>query len=286
MQLRCAACGYVNQLVDESTAFCPNCGSAYLTPPDPGILPHDATQPQSAPQAHVPTPASWTPEPPPAPPFTATPPSTLPSSDGKEQPRRRNTLVLGLVIAAVVVLGAVGFVAYAIAAGKPVSAAAAPTPTATPMQKPLTFKHYVDPQGLFSLNYPSTWQITTTSSQTVAAGASATSFAGENRAAIVTIYVGGPQLTLSNAVAEINQHDANSFTVLRAPQTVTLDGISWQEERGVFLKDGRNVDINLLVTQQNGHTYLVTAASAELTFGRIESTIFLPMLESLSFGTS
>ncbi len=295
MTLRCTTCGYTNQLVDDTTAFCPNCGSAYVPPTasplavGAGVTPWQTASageiyPAGPPPMPEPTVAAMRPMTPPfAPPQT--PPSQRSDYATPTPPRQRRLsgIVLGALITFVVVLlGAGGYVAYALAVGNGGSTVATvATATATPFGRGVRFRAYTDPTGAFSIDYPTTWQYSTT-----AQGGTTVFSPADGVATFLSVTVGGSSLTLSAAATTIDQRYVTTVTVTSGPNQVGVSGITWQAERGYFVKNGKTIIAWLLVTQQQGRAYLVVATGTAGLFEREVLSIYTPMLKSLSFGTA
>jgi hypothetical protein len=264
MTLTCANCGFVNDTANETTMNCPNCGASY------GTTVAYAGEPV-------------TPPPPPAisfaAPFSGTPPPP--------QSTRKPWLIgLGVAIVVIVLLAG-GLAVYAASQQHPTAAVATATPTAVTAAQ-ITYQVYSDPQGQFSLKYPTTWT-TNTSAATIQNGSvNLTTLLAKNAKGATTggviVVVGGASLTLQNVGDVLTPAGLTGFTTSGAPVTMTAkNGTSWQVETGTAsTTKGKTAKIAAAFAQHGSSTYLVIGFGG----GKGNGKVFTYMLKSMALGTS
>jgi hypothetical protein len=266
MARTCANCSYVDDAADETAANCPNCGTPYAVP--------------------ISEPVTYA-APPPPPPIYQT------GSGARGLSKNKKSLLIGLgSAAALVVLIAGGVVALAASQGH-TSVVATATATATPgKNQTVTLQPYSDPQGQFTLRYPSTWQVSTGTVMVAGTNANLTTFAAVNArgkaTAGIVVAVGGSELTLQGAGTITAQAGLANFTPSSgAPMTVTgRGGLTWQTITATATaSDGKPANVVVAFAQHGTSNCLVIGYDGGKANNAAGRRLFATILRSFAFGS-
>ena len=308
--MQCTNCG--RQLSDQaiSNGFCPSCGMPIAAQTTPAAPPVVATTSVPAPVAALaPTPvvpavaavaasesAPTTPIMPKATPIAMATPA--PTSGGN-----RTGLIVGLGIPALVVIvliilfflgkGGTGpFAAFLVAAtAVPTATAAAtstPAPTAIPtvaVPAPATgFTTFQAPDGTYGVNYPTGWLPTAQSLQGVSAEAFiSTDFQNIFLVAPTTQTIPPSQyVTLATSLTQ--PLGVKNITVTGKPTTQTLGTTTWNKVTGTLVFNGTPYTATILGVDRTLGTFVVAYLAPTASYKTAETTDFIPMATSVSFG--
>ena len=289
MVLRCPTCGFVNQMADAETAFCPNCGNPYIT----AAIGNDAmvaAAPSYVPAAsYAPFPAR-TPYPTQVPTWNDAdsqvgfrPPSPLP-------PRRRTRMgsfVTGMAVALGIVVLAICSLAALAAAKKNANTSTAQTATATPVMTvsatAVPTQTFTDPAGYFSISYPTSWQVSTAPANSLQG--QGTAFASTTGATkVVEILVTPTLLTTSSLPLAIASSGGTGYVETHAPISITIGTIHWRKVEGNYTTaDGAAYHATEFVTRHGVRTFVVVLTASQVEYKGAYRAIFLPMLVSFTF---
>ncbi len=265
----CANCGYINDAADETTANCPNCGTPYAI-----------SVPISDPVTYA--------APPPPPPIYQTSGSGI-----RGLSKNKRLLLIGLgCAAALVVLIVGGVVALAASQGHAnVTATATVTPTATAARK-VTLQPYSDPQGQFTLRYPSTWQVSTGTATVAGASVSLTTFAAMNAKGKATaglvVAIGASGLTLQDAGAIAAQAGLTGFTPSGGvPMSISgKGGQTWQAITATgTAPDGKPANVYVAFAQHGTSNYLLVGFAGGKAGSTAGRGTFTTIIKSFTFGS-
>jgi hypothetical protein len=294
MILRCAACGFVNQQVDEETAFCPNCGNPYTFNPD---APTVAATPSFAPnRSYAPGYPSYPPDspsyPPDAPPYGTSgyrPPLPTPQPLSPKRARISGFVAGMLVALGIVVLGICSLAALAASRGHATSTAqtATATPNDATTSTPVVLQTYTDPSGYFMIQYPALWSfasapIPNLNGPNTLFASEATSLKHE-----FDILVTPAPLTtdLLPSVVTSGLVNGTEYTQTNAPSYITINAIKWHVVGGTFTaSDGHLYHASELVVHHGTHTFAVFLVTPETEYQGFYRSIFARMLTSFAFG--
>ncbi|HKD75611.1 MAG TPA: hypothetical protein VKB76_08960, partial [Ktedonobacterales bacterium] len=207
--------------------------------------------------------------------------------------KNKKLLLIGLGCAAVLVaLIAGGVVALAASQGHPnVAATATATATATPGTK-VTLQPYSDPQGQFTLRYPSTWQVSTGAATVSGANSSLTTFVAMNAKGKATaglvVAVGGSALTLQDAGTIAAQAGLTGFTPSgNAPMSISgRGGQTWQAITAIAAApDGKQTSVAVAFAQHGASSYLVIGFNGGKAGNDAGRRLFATILRSFTFGS-
>jgi hypothetical protein len=292
MTLHCAACGFVNQQVDDETAFCPNCGAAYA----PDNAPTVAMGPSFADAPPYRTPAATTPygtagavpyrtpianTPYGTPPFAAFGPDAPPIVAPKPASRVGAFVVGVIVTLSIIVLAVAGFVAYAAiqrngtTTGTSTSTSATSTPqvpTVNPAQLP------------FTLTAPQDWATQTVRLKNI--NGTRTSYIAPDQLAAISVFVipastplGGFSLAATVKMLKGTQYKRTSSGTMTYANTGT-----WVKVTGTYIsRDGVPYQIIALNHRHVQHLFIVGFLAPQSSFAALDSADFEPLMQSFAF---
>ncbi len=175
------------------------------------------------------------------------------------------------------------------------SAAAAPPPTATPstiLQK-VTYTTYTDPQGQFTVQYPSTWQTQTSNTTLSGTAVNLTIFTPPAKKTSIGYLVATesgaagstPALTLESIPTLLAPYNLTGYTQASGPTPYTdKSGTLWQTAQGTITNAaGKTLSLDAALTTQNNLTYLIIADGPPKTLGG-KAKIFYRLLDTFTFG--
>lgn len=293
--LRCPACGFVNQMVDAETAYCPNCGSPYHpdAPYNDLTVPATPSRVAGTPYAPYPTnqsaisaedrsgrqplpPSYWSGA-------GALPPPAV-------QPKRRTRMgsfITGMLVAlGIVVLGICSLAALAAAKR---NSSAARTATATPAltlvgthtgTSTVPLQTFTDPAGYFTISYPTVWQESAAPITSIAGQGTIFTSTDALPKTVVILVTPAPITTDSLPVIIASEH-GTGYTPTRAPVYVLINGVRWHKAEGTFTtSNGQFYHAAELVTHQGKNTFVMMLTAPQADYLSTDNTIFLPMLRS------
>ncbi len=252
MTRTCTNCGYVNSTADDTSVICPNCGVAYEVAPDvPPDLPGLATthaSPFTVPSGQYLTP-------PPA--VTAMGVPTEQLTAPPRAPANRRNLLLGLLVA-VVVVGALGGGAIALAAHRPAAVVVA-TPTAPPSPTPAKgmVVLYLDPHGQFTIKYPAGWTTQMGSLSLHGGSVDITRFVSKRGTDGLIVAVSQAPLAYGDAGALVGYYGGAGYKVDGSPTAIQAKSGQWQNVSATFTYKGQAAALFARSTQQSALNYLV-----------------------------
>lgn len=284
MTMTCANCGYSNTMANDSSAVCPNCGTFYslsgqtepsqtaILPPNPSMLtpPPALNTPTSPPGLYAYPSSTFSPNPPPAP---------------RASGGNRRNIVLG-AIAGVVVAALLAGVFFVIAthAGGPVAATATATPAAPTFTPAPSVQAvlYSDPNGLFTMKYPSTWQVTPSTGTLGGASANLTEFAPMTKGHNGVLVIVGTGFSLQNLGEVVTQtFQGTAYQQAVTPTTLTLHNHAWQVMGGTFTaKSGVMAGLDAAYLQSGTHSFLVIGYGGAKQYGQGKNKTWLAMLRT------
>jgi hypothetical protein len=278
MTLTCKNCGYINTIADDTSVVCPNCGTFYQT-----ASYEDAPTGETVPTALMPPPAITAPPGPYAYPAAPFPPVAAPAP--RVTKRDSRSLLLGIAAGAGV--AAVIAIIILIFAGRPstpvaVAATATPAPTATKVG--VTLLTYRDPNGQFTIKYPSTWPPMTTSVTLGGQQISATRFATTtgNEGFIVLV---SPNLSLSDIsslIAQVGKGRGQGYQAVGTPTAIMMTSGAWTAQAGSFTVNGKTLGIQGWLLQKGTQSYLVVGYGPAKDFGQLQYKEFRVLINSFT----
>ncbi len=295
MTLQCSVCGYAYSFADTGSACCPYCGSPYATRVSADAMPTLATWEVSgeAPAEEGMPPQVQRYDANATRPVLADALPTVhdylaPAPDSKVDPSPAwpahwigagNRLRLALIAALVVAVTCAGsFVVFAATGHGPINDPGAPTATA------VVFQAYTDPQGLFSLLYPTGWHVRAATSPFKSGSVAVTDFTAPDAPRLAFIIAASTiAITPADVADRIVAQGGTGYLQTSTLPTMLLKGILWQRFDGTFtLAGGKRYIAASLLASQNGQYYLVVLITPVGRFPAVNNNYFTPMFQSLS----
>jgi hypothetical protein len=236
-------------------------------------------------------------------------PPTYPQADfappPSTPPKGSNGLIIGLVIAAVVVVLALGgtLVALGKSGSGPLGAvfatatpAATPTPTVTPTPTippsptpiptpvaPSGFTNFTSGDGAYALVYPSSWS----EFSSTAAGITFSGFASpdtNDEALVIPIPIAvTPSAVVTELQDSLSGTGCTSVSVSSTTSTVTSGSNQWILAKGTCKLNGVPQTGYLYVNSHSGTSYSFETLAPTSSFSSINSADFQVMLQSFTF---
>ncbi len=258
-----------------------------MTIPSEFPPPNDSNETQGVPT--IETPYGVTPPPP--------PPSTPAAGRGAPQPPAGGGSSRGLLIAAiagavVVVLLAVvliAAVAARVSGGKAASVATATPlpPTATP--KDTVLVTYTDPNGQFTIKYPSQWDVTVKAITVQGSAVNLTAFTPKGTKEGYLVAVGPTTLAVGNIADIVSDVNGTNYMLSSDPPITiqTKNGQQWQQVHATFTaaKGGKAGLVGDVAQHgSNGYIFIGFGPSTAFLNGTTDK-VFDEVLNSMTFGS-
>lgn len=264
-----------------ATSAAPAAGTAAFEASAPANAPQPSRPPQNAYPPFAAAPAQYPPAPAQYPPATPT------------RQRRGKPLALAIVVVVLLVALIGGGLLFARAFSKttasvpgpssPNATQPAPGPSATPTLAPIPTSAYRDPDGLFSVQYPTTWTHAAFSPGGAALPLSGVRFSSGKAEFVILSGQAPPGLPGAGLAEQTDDALLGAMNArnVSSASPVTIGGQSWTE-KSADTGDGAHIVIASI--SFNGHLYSLWYSAPPGEFSADETQVFNPMVASFRFG--